>query len=85
MIDDADMVARMGHFAVAFFGVHLQGREELAGYVSEAFVDRYADLAWGRRWRRGERAGDGNARAMGPLGPRGSVRALRGGQGPRER
>jgi len=47
MIDDADMVARMGHFAVAFFGVHLQGREELAGYVSEAFVNRYADLAWG--------------------------------------
>ena len=32
---------------VAFFGHHLQGREELAQYYSEAFVARHDDRAWG--------------------------------------
>ena len=44
---DPEMAARMAHFAVAFFGHHLQGREELAQYYSEAFVARHDDLAWG--------------------------------------
>jgi predicted dienelactone hydrolase len=47
MIYDTEMVARMAHFAVAFFGYHLQGRADLAQYFSEAFVARQADLAWG--------------------------------------
>jgi hypothetical protein len=40
-------VARLAHFAAAFFGHHLQGRDGLAWYYSEAFVDQHEDLAWG--------------------------------------
>jgi predicted dienelactone hydrolase len=40
-------LARMRHFAAAFFGYHLQGREELAYYFSEEFVGEFDDLAWG--------------------------------------
>ena len=47
MVYDPEMVARMAHFAVAFFGYHLQGREELAQYFSEDFVGQHDDLAWG--------------------------------------
>jgi predicted dienelactone hydrolase len=47
MIYDPEMVARMAHFAVAFFGYHLQGRDDLAYYFSEDFVEQYDDLAWG--------------------------------------
>ena len=47
MIFDEEMVARMGHFAVAFFGHHLQGREDLAQYYSQEFVAQHDDLAWG--------------------------------------
>jgi hypothetical protein len=37
----------MAHFAVAFFGYHLQGRQDLAGYFSEDFVAQHDDLVWG--------------------------------------
>jgi predicted dienelactone hydrolase len=47
MIYDPEMVARMAHFAVAFFGYHLQGHEDLAWYFSEDFVAQHDDLAWG--------------------------------------
>jgi len=47
MIYDQEMVARMAHFAVAFFGYHLQGREDLGWYFSEEFVAQHGDLAWG--------------------------------------
>jgi predicted dienelactone hydrolase len=47
MVYNPDMVARMAHFAVAFFGYHLQGREDLAPYYSEEFVSQHGDLAWG--------------------------------------
>jgi len=47
MVYDRKMVARMAHFAVAFFGYHLQGREDLARYFSEDFVAQHDDLAWG--------------------------------------
>ena len=47
MIYDDEAVARISHFAVAFFGYHLQGREDLAYYFSEDFVARHDDLAWG--------------------------------------
>lgn len=47
MILDSKMVGRMAHFAVAFFGYHLQGRSDLASYFSEQFVNQYSDLAWG--------------------------------------
>lgn len=47
MVFDTEMAARMAHFAVAFFGYHLQGRADLAQYFSEAFVAQHDDLAWG--------------------------------------
>jgi predicted dienelactone hydrolase len=47
MVYDPEMVARMAHFAVAFFGYHLQGRKDLAYYFSEDFVGQHEDLAWG--------------------------------------
>jgi hypothetical protein len=47
MIYDQRMVERMAHFATAFFGYHLAGREELARYVSKDFVAGHDDLAWG--------------------------------------
>jgi predicted dienelactone hydrolase len=46
MVFQRQMVTRMAHFAVAFFGYHLQGREDLAWYFSEDFVDQHDDLAW---------------------------------------
>jgi hypothetical protein len=47
MVYEKEMVARMAHFATAFFGYHLQGREDLAWYFSEEFVSQHEDLAWG--------------------------------------
>lgn len=47
MVYDPQMAARMAHFAVAFFGYHLQGREDYAGYFSEEFVSKQDGLAWG--------------------------------------
>jgi len=43
---DGKAVARMAHFAVAFFGYYLQGRQDLAWYFSEDFVAQHADLDW---------------------------------------
>jgi hypothetical protein len=37
----------MKHFAIAFFGYHLQGRADYADYFSEEFVGQFKDLAWG--------------------------------------
>lgn len=47
MIYDPDQVARMKHFAVAFFGFHLQGHDDYSKYFSEDFVGQYDDLVWG--------------------------------------
>jgi predicted dienelactone hydrolase len=47
MVYEPDMVSRMAHFAVAFFGYHLQGRDDWAEYFSEDFVAQHDDLAWG--------------------------------------
>jgi predicted dienelactone hydrolase len=47
MVYEPDMVARMKHFATAFFGHYLQGREDYAGYFDEDFVAQHDDLAWG--------------------------------------
>jgi predicted dienelactone hydrolase len=41
------LTERMAHFAVAFFGYHLQGREDYAAYFSKEFVEQHGDLAWG--------------------------------------
>jgi len=47
MILDSKMVARMAHFATAFFGYYLQGNEDLKYYFSEDWVAQHPDLAWG--------------------------------------
>jgi hypothetical protein len=47
MVYDAEMVARMAHFATAFFGYHLQGRRDMGRYFSKKFVAGHADLVWG--------------------------------------
>lgn len=43
----ADQVKRMRHFATAYFGAYLQGRQDYAEYFSEDFVAQFDDLAWG--------------------------------------
>jgi predicted dienelactone hydrolase len=47
MVFSDEPLLRMKHFATAFFGFHLQGREEYAGYFSEKFVSKQDGLAWG--------------------------------------
>ena len=47
MVYESKVIARMAHFAAAFFGYHLQEREDLAWYFSEDFVAQHDDLAWG--------------------------------------
>jgi len=47
MVGDAEIIARMAHFATAFFGYHLQGREDYAYFFSEDFVSQFDDLFWG--------------------------------------
>ncbi len=47
MILDTEMVSRMAHFAVAFFGYHLQERNDYAEFYSDDFVSQYGDMAWG--------------------------------------
>ena len=47
MVLDQQVISRIDHFAVAFFGYYLQGRKDFARYFSEEFVTQYNDLAWG--------------------------------------
>jgi predicted dienelactone hydrolase len=47
MISETKMVARMAHFAAAFFGYHLQRNEDLKYYFSEAWVAQQDGVAWG--------------------------------------
>lgn len=47
MVDNEEVVARIDHFAAAFFGYYLQGREDYAAYFAEEFVEQHDDLAWG--------------------------------------
>ena len=47
MVDYAETKNQINHFATAFFGYYLQGRDDYAEYFSEDFVAQFADLAWG--------------------------------------
>lgn len=47
MVYDTELVARMAHFASAFFGHRLQGHQDLAWFYSQEFVAQHAGLAWG--------------------------------------
>jgi predicted dienelactone hydrolase len=47
MIYNKEEIAKMAHFATAFFGYYLQEREDMAWYFSEEFVSGFDYLAWG--------------------------------------
>jgi predicted dienelactone hydrolase len=47
MVRKKEVISRINHFAVAFFGYYLQGHEEYADYFSEDFVSQFDDLYWG--------------------------------------
>ncbi|MBN2045918.1 MAG: hypothetical protein JW757_12920 [Anaerolineales bacterium] len=47
MVENKEVISRINHFTVAFFGYYLQGREEYLEYFSEKFVAQFEDLAWG--------------------------------------
>ena len=47
MVYDSEMQARITHFAVAFFGYHLQAKSEYRAYFSQEFVEQQEGLAWG--------------------------------------
>jgi predicted dienelactone hydrolase len=47
MVFDPEQADRLKHFAVAYFGYHLQGRQDYLEFFSEDFVSQYDDLAWG--------------------------------------
>ncbi len=47
MVYDSAKVSRMSFFALAFFGYYLQGRSDLAQFMSEDYVIQHDDLAWG--------------------------------------
>jgi len=47
MIFDAKPIARMKHFATAFFSYHLKADKAFEEYFSEEFLAQFDDLAWG--------------------------------------
>jgi len=47
MIYKGYIKSRMAHFAAAFFGVHLQDRDELSAFISEELFNQCSDVAWG--------------------------------------
>jgi predicted dienelactone hydrolase len=47
MVEKKEVISRINHFAVAFFGYYLQVQEEYADYFSEDFVSQFDDLYWG--------------------------------------
>jgi hypothetical protein len=47
MIYDSVSISEMTHFANAFFGYYLQGREEYLFFFLQEFVSQQKDLAWG--------------------------------------
>jgi predicted dienelactone hydrolase len=47
MVQDDEQIKRMRHFATAFFGYYLQGRNDYQMYYSKEFVSKYSDLHWG--------------------------------------
>jgi predicted dienelactone hydrolase len=47
MVENEEVINRINHFAVAFFGYYLQGHNNYAEYFSEDFITQFDDLAWG--------------------------------------
>jgi predicted dienelactone hydrolase len=47
MVEQTEVINRINHFTVAFFGYYLQGHTEYANYFSADFVSQFDDLFWG--------------------------------------
>ncbi len=47
MVDYDRPRMQINHFATAFFGYYLQGRQDYKEFFSENFVSQFDDLAWG--------------------------------------
>ncbi len=47
LVEFTEPKRRINHFASAFFGYYLQGREEYGAYFSADFVAQFDDLYWG--------------------------------------
>lgn len=47
MIYEAEVIAHLTHFAVAFFSYHLKGMDNMAWYFSQGYVTQQTNLAWG--------------------------------------
>lgn len=47
MVEKADVVTKLKHFATAFFGYHLQGRSDLQKFVSQDDISQFKELYWG--------------------------------------
>lgn len=47
MVFNPRQVEKINHFATAFFGYYLQGRDEFEIYFSKDFITQFDDLAWG--------------------------------------
>jgi len=47
MVEQSEVINRINHFTVAFFGYYLQSRTEYADYFSEDYVSQFEDLFWG--------------------------------------
>ncbi len=47
MVENEKVISQINHFAVAFFGYHLQKHTGYAEYFSEPFVSQVDGLAWG--------------------------------------
>lgn len=47
MMGNPDQVAKMNHFIVAFFVIHLQGQDDFAGYFSDNYISQTRGLALG--------------------------------------
>ena len=47
MVENAEVISQINHFAVAFFGYYLQTNLDYTEYISEEFVAQVDGLAWG--------------------------------------
>lgn len=47
MVSNLEIVAKLKHFATAFFGYYLRGCEDYLDYFSEDFVSKQDGLVWG--------------------------------------
>jgi len=47
MVENKEVISRINHFTVAFFGYYLQGCEDFVNYFSDDYISQFDDLFWG--------------------------------------